>query len=250
MVMWLERFYRSDGSAVFVSPAQASRFAKEVAGDWNPIHDADSRRFCVPGDLLFAIVLARYGLSQRMRFSFKGMVGEGIALHLPTDPGALVEVSDASGKVYLEVERGGPVIADPDSIERFTRRYVAFSGRNFPHYLKPLMAKHGVMFNPDRPLVIYDSMGFELQSAATGVLDMELDDAVMDVPGKRAEAVLHFRIRDGERDIGYGRKKLIISGLRPYDEDRLQAFIDEFSARIDAYDGASRETGGEREEGA
>lgn len=218
-----------------ISQRQASRFAKEIAGDWNPIHDEGSRRFCVPGDLLFAVVLARYGLSRRMLFNFKGMVGADVPLVMPPDPGERFALADASGKVYLEVDRGGPTLHDQELVEAFTRCYVAFSGRNFPHYLKPLMAEKGVMFNPERPLVIYDQMGFELDLPGSLHMDLDMEDARLDVVGKRAVAHLHFSISaDGVR-VGGGEKQLTISGLQPYDEDRLQSFINEFTQRIAAY---------------
>ncbi|MCC5857544.1 MAG: DUF3581 domain-containing protein [Ectothiorhodospiraceae bacterium] len=233
--MFLDAFYtRTDGN-IRISAEQASRFAKDVAGDFNPIHDADSRRFCVPGDLLFALVLANYGVSERMQFHFKGMVGDGVALQFSTDAQGVLDVMDDAGKVYLRVQRSGEVNRDPVAVEAFIRRYVAFSGKNFPHFMKPLMEQEGVMFNPDRPLVIYDSMGFELQGLQAENLDMELARATMDVQGKRAESVLDFRISAGERDLGRGSKKLLVSGLRPYDEDRLQRFIAEFTERMKAY---------------
>jgi hypothetical protein len=72
---FLRAFHNVQGRHVLISPDQGSRFAKDIAGDFNPIHDADSRRFCVPGDLLFALVLARYGVSACMHCRFVGMVG-------------------------------------------------------------------------------------------------------------------------------------------------------------------------------
>ncbi len=230
-----DQFYTESGGLIHVSPSQASRFAKEVAGDWNPIHDVDSRRFCVPGDLLFAIVVSRYGLFRRMHFSFRGMVGEDVSLCLPEGSEGRIDITDASGKVYLQVDRRDESVDEQAVLERFIRCYVAFSGRNFPHFLKPLMAEHGVMFNPQRPLVVYDSMGFELETTRIDGMDMALADSSLEVQGRRGEAVLRFRIDvDGEQ-VGSGEKRLIISGLRPYDEKQLQDFIAEFTRRIEAY---------------
>jgi len=61
--MFLQKYYSGDDEKIHFSRQQASRFAKEVAGDFNPIHDQEAKRFCVPGDLLFALVLSKYGLS-------------------------------------------------------------------------------------------------------------------------------------------------------------------------------------------
>ncbi|MCH8502707.1 MAG: DUF3581 domain-containing protein [Ectothiorhodospiraceae bacterium] len=236
--MFLDQFHDSAEGAIRISARQASRFAKEVAGDYNPIHDEDAKRFCVPGDLLFALVLAYQGVSERMQFIFQGMVGADVPLSIVARDDTVLDVVDHAGKTYLRVERSGCINREPDFIEAFVRRYVAFSGKNFPHYMKPLMAEKKVMFNPDRPLVIYDSMGFELDMLDARELDMELASASMDVAGTRGESRLHFRITAGGQSVGSGSKKLVISGLREYDEQLLQEFIAEFTRRKQAYEAA------------
>ena len=56
------------------SQTQASEFAKGIAGDFNPIHDVGGKRFCVPGDLLFASLLNRYGVYQRIHVDLVALV--------------------------------------------------------------------------------------------------------------------------------------------------------------------------------
>ena len=51
--MLVEKYYSEVGQEVRVSRQQASDFAKNIADDFNPIHDVQTKRFCVPGDLLF-----------------------------------------------------------------------------------------------------------------------------------------------------------------------------------------------------
>ncbi len=230
--MLLESYHELIDGRVIISAARASRFAREVAGDYNPIHDPDARRFCVPGDLLFALVLKHYGLSQRMHFRFSAMLGADVPLQFPASPGECFQIKDDEGRVYLEVSRAGTVIEDPGTIERFTRRYVGFSGKNFPDVLTPLMAREGVMFNPERPLVIYDSMAFELHvPQAVDRAELTLADSRMQLTGKRAEALLEFHISDAQQLAGEGSKKLVLSGLQPYDEARMAAFTRAFSRR-------------------
>ncbi len=233
--MFLDDFHSVQDGTIRITARQGSRFAKEVAGDFNPIHDPDAKRFCVPGDLLFALVLARYGLSTRMRFGFRGMLGDDVAIRFRESGSGTLDIVDAGGKVYLEVERAGPIIRGEEVVEAFTRRYVAFSARNFPHFLKPLMAEKGVMFNPDRPLVIYDSMSFELRNLDLDSPVMELANATLDVSGKRGDALIAFDIVAAGERVGGGSKKLILSGLRAYDEERLQDFIAEFTRRMEDY---------------
>ncbi|SHF70147.1 Protein of unknown function [Modicisalibacter ilicicola DSM 19980] len=229
--MFLDDFYTLRDGRPCISAEQASRFAKRMAGDYNPIHDPDARRFCVPGDLLFALVLTHHGLSQRMTFHFRGMVGADVPLDIREHEGGALSMNDASGKEVLIVERSGETTRDPAVIEAFTRRYIAFSGRNFPHYLKPLMEQQGVMFNPQRPLVIYDSMGFTLRTLDIAALQVEFVDSSFEINGKRGDAYLEFRMTHQGETVGSGSKKLVVSGLRDYDAAVMDSFVDDFVRR-------------------
>ncbi|MBZ9559629.1 MULTISPECIES: DUF3581 family protein [Modicisalibacter] len=232
--MFLDDFHTVADGWIRITATQASRFAKRMAGDYNPIHDPDARRFCVPGDLLFALVLARHGLSQRMTFHFRGMVGDDVPLAVEERDGGALSVVDATGKAFLDVERSGETTRDPAVIEAFTRRYIAFSGRNFPHFLKPLLEEHGVMFNPQRPLVIYDSMGFALERIDDAALEIAFDGATFECQGKRGEARLAFRMLADGAPVGTGAKKLVVSGLQPYDASVMDAFVETFNRRKSA----------------
>ncbi len=233
--MLLDPFHERESDRVRVSRPQASRFAKRVAGDFNPIHDTDARRFCVPGDLLFGLVLSHYGLAQTMQFRFDSMLAADTELVLPPDETNTLKLRDQSGQSYLTVERHGPTIRDQSVIEAFVREYVAFSGYNFPHYLQPLMEAEGVMFNPQRPFVIYDTMAFELSHAELARPAVSLSDSSLSVNGRRGDAMLEFAIHDGDERIGSGSKRLIISGLQPYDRDRMDQVINAFHERRAAH---------------
>jgi len=233
--VFLDQFHSLVDDRVVVSADQASRFAKEVAGDFNPIHDVDAKRFCVPGDLLFALALSKYGLSQSMSVSFSGMVGKDKPLILPEKKDGVIELTDDAGKVYTHVECSGDVTHDENLIEALIRRYVAFSGRNFPYILVPLLEKHQVMFNPKRPLVIYESMAFELERLDISEPSLNLVDSTLDVAGKRGDAHFLFEIKDGDRVVGRGDKKLIVSGIQPYDAALMNDVVDNFNTLKNAY---------------
>ena len=57
MTLDIAQYVTSTDRSMQFSQQQASQFAKGVAGDFNPIHDVGGKRFCVPGDLLFACLL-------------------------------------------------------------------------------------------------------------------------------------------------------------------------------------------------
>ena len=233
--MLLSDYYAIDEAGLRISADQASNFAKAIAGDFNPLHDPDNRRFCVPGDLLFTALLQHYGISQRMHFRFSGMVGANVTLQLEEDPGNAYDLRDAGGKTYLHVDRGGEIKDDSRLIERLARSYVAFSGQNFPHILVPLLREQAVMINIERPMVIYESMDFELERLDIPNVELRLADSRMTVNGKRGDVRLAFEFLCGESVVGTGCKRLLLSGLRPYEQGGMDELVNAYLARRDNY---------------
>lgn len=241
--MFLKEFYDLHDGCVRISAQQASMFAKEVAHDFNPLHDVDAKRFCVPGDLLFSLVLDKYGLSENMHFVFSGMVGDSVLLNFPDSDAEAFDVVDNQGKTYLQIQRSGQLSRDQAMIEVLIRDYVAFSGQNFPYVLVPLLAQEQVMFNIDRPLVIYESMTLNFKRVDFSEPRLETLAPKMEVNGKRATAYLYFQIKSGDEVVGTGFKKLAVSGLREYEAEPLQAFVDDYLARKHGYLGKLAEAG-------
>ncbi len=190
----------------------------------------------MPGDLLFALVLTRFGLSSRMQFHFSGMVGADVALQIDSSDEQLVVRGDA-GKTCLTVTRAGASTRDPALIESLVRRYVAFSGHNFPHILVPLMERHGVMINTDRPLVIYERMSFDLSHLDRPLDGIHLVDSTLDVSGRRGDARLSFDLTANGERIGQGTKKLLLSGLRPLDQTALDGLVARYNGWAAAHQG-------------
>ena len=233
--MLLSDYYVIDPAGLRISADRASNFAKAIAGDFNPLHDPDNRRFCVPGDLLFTALLQHYGISQRMHFRFSGMVGANVTLQLEENPGNTYELRDAAGKTYLHVDRSGDVTHDGQLIERLARSYVAFSGQNFPHILVPLFQDKAVMINIERPMVIYESMDFKLERVDIPNVKLRLTDSRMKVDGKRGEVRLTFEFLCDETVVGSGCKRLLLSGLRPYEQSGMDQLVNAYLARRDDY---------------
>jgi hypothetical protein len=225
--MFLDRFHSLQDGHVIISALQASQFAKEIAGDFNPIHNPDARRFCVPGDLLFAIILARFGLSENMTFRFRSLLGEGVPLRF-VESESTIDVRDDAGKVYIEVTRSGDLTRDEQLIEDITRAYVSASGKNFPHTLKPLMESNGVMFNPKRPMVMYESMSLALDNLNLPSPGLELHNATLEAAGKRGNVLLEYRLTADNKPVGEVTKRLVLSGLRPYCPEAMAGVIEEF----------------------
>ncbi len=231
----LKEFYSGSNECTEITAKQGSLFAKEVAGDFNPIHDVDSKRFCVPGDLLFAIVLEKYGLSKKMNFTFTGMLGHNITLDFPVTDETHFEINGSNNKTILKVDRSGEKSTDNAMIDALIRDYVAFSGHNFPYVLVPLMKQQNGMINLSRPLVIYDSMCLEFEHLEFTHPKVEMLEPELSINGKRGDAHLHFQIKSDNEIVGTGFKKILITGIREYEEGPMQDFVDHYLARKDAY---------------
>lgn len=219
--MQLEQYYTAidDNGTVQFTREQASDFAKKIAGDFNPIHDVDAKRFCVPGDLLFTIALSKLGLSQEMHVKFSDTVTDGIDIRFEKSPeNNNVQVINDDGKLYLSIEENGEHKQCPEQILKLAAEYVAFSGRTFPHILVPLWQDQNVMVHPTRPLVMYTSMSIQLDHLDFEEPHLEVGHCELNVDGKRGGAVLRFDFMDNGKKFGTGEKHMILSGLREYDQ--------------------------------
>jgi hypothetical protein len=234
--MFINEYFSESGGRVSYTRQQGSDFAKHVADDFNPLHDVDNKRFCIPGDLMFATMLTRYGVSRHMEFVFSGMVDEGVELILP-EPAGQLSICDERGREYLQVTRGGDTSRDESLIENLVRSYVEFSGHTFPHILSPLMAEQGVMINSQRPMVIYQSMEIDLDTLDARAPVLETDRSELVIEGKRGSVLLAFNLLEDGQVVGRGCKRMLMSGLLPFDAEVSEAGISEYMAHKQAYPG-------------
>jgi len=226
----LSDYYTLDDSTLSFTRDQASQFAKQVAGDFNPIHDPEHKRFCVPGDLLFTVFICEFGLSKEMCFSFSGMVNDSSRLNFsPTDK-SLVDITDNNDKKYLSVQRSSDISTHQQLIDQLACQYVQFSGHTFPHILVPLMSEQNVMINPDRPLVIYEKMAIHLDTFDIDQISLETTNSTLEVKGKRGTVSLEFAFKANGEVVGSGKKSMLLSGLREYNAEKMQQVVDNYDA--------------------
>lgn len=229
--MFIEKYFNTLAAGkISFSRQQASDFAKQVADDFNPLHDADAKRFCVPGDLLFAVILSRSGLYQEMRFTFSGMVNDNVALNFPTKITDKAVVNDDNNKEYLHVEVAGQQATNPQLIEALIKAYVEFSGHTFPHILVKLMAENKVMINPARPMVMYQSMSINMLRLDVESVHLQLAKTSLTIEGKRGDAWLEFDLLSNNEVVGHGKKHMLLSGLRDYDQATIDNIVAQYNA--------------------
>ncbi|MEM5528645.1 DUF3581 family protein [Gammaproteobacteria bacterium AS21] len=228
-------YHTTDNGSFSFTRENGSQFAKCIAGDFNPLHDVQAKKFCIPGDLLFALSLAKLGVSKNMQFSFKGMIAQDVLLNFECTDEENIAVVDQDKKEYLSINCSGEKSSDIALATSLAKSYVEFSGLTFPHILVPLMAKKNAMINPARPLVIYQSMSINLNTLDFTDSTLEIEDVRLDVEGKRGSACLKFNFRDDQqRIVGKGEKIMTLSGLREFNEETMQQLVIEYDQRKQA----------------
>lgn len=253
--MDISRYFSESDGAVSFTEEQASAFAKGIAGDFNPIHDPQSKRFCVPGDLLFSVLLHRYGAALTTRVQFSGMLDGNTRMRMPERVAGEALIADARDRALLSLTLDGPRFVNQFFIAELSNAYVRFSAQTFPDILVPLMRDAGVMINPDRPLVIYKDMAIELNDSAAAMfkpsadaaldellaplesgLALELAKTDISVDGRKGLVRLKFTIAVAGRSIGTGEKNMVLSGLREYEETAMQKIVDQYDRRRQSYE--------------
>ena len=227
--MFLENYCRITDDKVSFTSQQASDFAKQIADDFNPLHNIDAKRFCVPGDLLFSLILERAGLHQEMSFKFSGMVTDSTKLNIPTEITTVASIVDDNQKEYLNMSVSGDYTKNSNSITALTRAYVEFSGHTFPHILVELMKECQVMINPTRPMIMYESMSIHLDNLDFEDIKLRLSSTTLDIDGKRGNACLSFDLVSQDKVIGHGKKFMLLSGLREYCQDTIDNIVTQYN---------------------
>lgn len=214
---------------------QGSDFAKGFAGDFNPIHDEESKRFCVPGDLLFSVLLTKKGIHQRMQFKFLDMVSDNVALSIHPCSATETQIIDTNGKIYLSMQKTGEHTQSTDLIKQLITQYVKFSAMNFPYILVPLMKAQNIMINCQRPLVIYDSMDIELENLSIKQPVIELSSSALVVEKRRGTVTLEFIFKEAGKIVGKGKKSMLLGGLQPYNQEEIDDLIERLANRKALY---------------
>lgn len=226
--MFIEQYCPIDSETISFTRQQGSDFAKQVADDFNPLHNVEAKRFCVPGDLLFSVIIAKVGLHKEMSFNFSGMVNDGVALGFPNEINDSFDVVDDNNKTYLTVDASGEKTLCPALINALTKAYVDFSGHTFPDILVKLMAENNVMINPARPMVMYQCMKISLARLDITTLSLKLAKTSLSIEGKRGDAWLAFDLISEGEVVGHGKKHMLLSGLRDYCQDDIDAMVEQY----------------------
>jgi hypothetical protein len=87
------------------------------------------------------------------------------------------------------------------------------------------------MINPDRPMVMYESMTIDLDRLDIHSPSLEIDHNEVVVNGKRGEVQMAFNLVDSGDVVGRGRKRMILSGLRQYEKQAMDTITADLNQR-------------------
>jgi hypothetical protein len=160
-----------------------------------------------------------------MTFDFSGMVNDNITLMFPGNIDESFDIKDDAGKSYLSVKAEGSKTDNVQLINALTRAYVDFSGHTFPGILVKLMAENNVMINPVRPMVMYQSMSIDLFTLGVENISLDLAETSLSIDGKRGDAWLEFNLLSDGKLVGKGKKHMLLSGLREYQQESIDAMV-------------------------
>jgi hypothetical protein len=85
------------------------------------------------------------------------------------------------------------------------------------------------MINTERPLVIYDHMRISLDTLEIDSVDLELTEHNFRLYGKRGDVALNYNLLSHGEPVGKGQKKMVLSGLREYDQACIDELINSYN---------------------
>ena len=228
--MFVDQYYTCHEENFYFPKHKSSAFAKQIAKDFNPLHDVKNRRFCVPGDLIFSAILSKFGANKEMTFDFKRMINGIEALNVVSSNES-ISVKNIQNEEMISIHRGGEITHDKVFINGFIRSYVEFSGKMFPEVILNAMKKSGVMPSLKRPLIIYVKMSFSLNVFSSNRPQVMLRETVFEKLGRKGVMSLYFDVWVNGEIIGFGEKKIFIGSVCPCDPSALQVYINSYNAR-------------------
>jgi len=97
------------------------------------------------------------------------------------------------------------------------------------------MKENNVMINTERPLIIYDHMRISLDTLDIDSVELSLNDSIFRLYGKRGDVALNYDLCCNGEQVGKGQKKMVLSGLREYEQTRIDELTELYNAHKSRY---------------
>ena len=84
-------------------------------------------------------------------------------------------------------------------------------------------------------MVIYESMEIDLDTLDFKAPELEIDHNEVDIVGKRGKVLMEFNLLESGVEVGRGRKRMVLGGLREYEEAAMARAVAEFNKRREVF---------------
>ena len=75
---------------------------------------------------------------------------------------------------------------------------------------------------------MYQSMSIDLHTLTAETVTLKLAKTSLSIEGKRGDAWLEFDLLSGDKVIGHGKKHMLLSGLRTYEQETIDAMVNQY----------------------
>jgi hypothetical protein len=77
-------------------------------------------------------------------------------------------------------------------------------------------------------MVMYQSMSIDLDTLDAESVTLQLAKTSLTIDGKRGDAWLEFDLLSNEKVIGRGKKHMLLSGLRSYEQETIDTMVNQY----------------------
>ncbi|TOH85620.1 DUF3581 family protein, partial [Vibrio parahaemolyticus] len=65
--------------------------------------------------------------------------------------------------------------------------------------------------------------------------EVDFTGATFDVEGKRGVVTLNFAFKEDGQEVGTGKKRMVATGLKPYNQESVEDLVERFNTRKEAF---------------
>lgn len=214
-------------------PTACSAYARNVAKDFNPIHSHLAKKYCVPGDLIFALITEMHGAHNYMRVDFLNRVGAECKLFFDTKRIALA-LLDVDKKLYAELATAGDKSVCPKRLKTVSNVVVSCTSGYFPYKLIDNLREENVMLSIRRSMVMLKSIEVELRNIhSASSLVAKYQSSGLELSGKRGEVKVYFQLFDDDGiSVGFVTKTVLIIGIEKFNDKASKQYLDDYEGIV------------------
>lgn len=222
-----------DDSLFKFNAVACDAYARNVVKDFNPIHNHLAKNYCVPGDLIFALMVERGGVHGSMRMDFLNRVGKD-SEYIFVSGKAGMALLDRGNKVQAQLIGSGDASVCVKCISAVSDAVLSCTSSYFPYKMMRSLRAENLMLSGCRSLVI-------LKSIEVNVSDLHFASDLTAVfcssslrhSGRRGTIDAHFQLVGGNGQVlGQVIKTALIIGIERFNGKRSAQYLENYESLV------------------